>query len=260
MPHRLAAALLLLLLPLAHGIVVAQARTVSGCLVVRRMAIGMCSEQHPTLDDSKEDSKEDSEQAATPPLSLDAEFEAGLENGKQIIARFLRPQIDDPGLPYADSLVCVCGSLFVASAALKGLIPQPGWLLPFLPAGVAPLRGLPYIVPAVAHGAGLATCWTLGALAAAAFESGAFTGTLGEALGRTWRAGAFATGCLILGTQMETYVSLVSRGIDPLAPSYEADVAALSHAFEIASDVAVQATGLTAFRVFRWWDAQERRF
>ena len=191
---------------------------------------------------------------------LQDDFDAGVEYGKEIIGRFTRPRIDDPGLPYADSLVCVCGAMFVASLGLKGLIPQPSWLFPLLPAGVAPIRGLPYIVPAVSHGAGLAACWLLGALAAGAFSSEAYSGSLGAALSRTWKAGAFATGMLLFSTQLVTYVTLTAHGIDALDP---VDVLAkgestiLTTADEVLFDVLVQFGGLTAFRIFRWWDAQQ---
>ena len=194
-----------------------------------------------------------------PDPDLGEEYEAGLAFGNRMRARFMRPTIDDPGLPYADALVCVCGASFVASIALVGIIPRPSWLVPLLPPGVEAtgLRGLPYILPAVSHGAGLASCWTLGALAAAAFEAGAYRGTLREALGRTWRAGAFAVGVLLLSSQLDTSVSLSLSGVDPLGASEEADIRALTTAFEVLVDVAVQAVGLTAFRIFRWAEAQQ---
>jgi hypothetical protein len=132
---------------------------------------------------------------------LEADFKAGIDFGKKIRSRFLSPQIDDPGLPFADSLVCVCGSLFVAAIALKGGIPFPGWLAPLPGVPVDGYRGLPYILPAFSHGTGLAFCWLLGALAASAFEAEAYMGSWQEALSRTWRGGAFATGLLLLATQ-----------------------------------------------------------
>lgn len=191
---------------------------------------------------------------------MQEDFDAGVEYGKSIVSRFTQPRIDDPGLPYADSLVCICGAMFVAALGLKGIIPQPSWLFPLLPDGIAPIRGLPYIVPAVSHGAGLAACWLLGALAAGAFSSEAYCSTLGAALSRTLKAGAFATGVLLLCTQLVTYVTLTAQGIDALDP---VDVLAkgestiLTTADEVIFDVIVQATGLTAFRVYRWWDAQK---
>ena len=133
--------------------------------------------------------------------SLESDFKAGVDFGKKIRSRFLTPRIDDPGLPFADSLVCICGSLFVAGIALKGGIPFPGWLTPLPGVPVDGYRGLPYILPAFSHGTGLAICWLLGALAASAFEAEAYMGSWQEALSRTWRGGAFATGLLLFATQ-----------------------------------------------------------
>lgn len=42
-------------------------------------------------------------------------------------------------------------------------------------------------------------------------------------------------------------------------PSQVADERILSTAFEVISDVVVQAGGLTAFRIYRWADAQQYR-
>ena len=112
------------------------------------------------------------------PPDLQDELEAGRAYGNEIRDRFMKPRIDDPGLPFADSLVCVCGSLFLSSVALLGYIPRPSWLYPLLPPGVEAVRGVPYIVPALSHGAGLAACWILGALAAQAFEEKAYMGEL----------------------------------------------------------------------------------
>ena len=77
-----------------------------------------------------------------------------------------------------------------------------------------------------------------------------------KALGRTWRAGAFAVGVLLLASQLDTTVALYASGVDPLGTSAEADYRALTTAFEVLVDVAVQAAGLTAFRIFRWAEAQ----
>ena len=190
------------------------------------------------------------------------EFDAGLEYGKEIRARFFSPRIDDPGLPYADSLVCVCGALFLASLGLKGIVPLQSWLNPLPGVPVAGYRGLPYILPALSHGAALAACWLLGALASSAFEREAFMGSAGDALSRTWKAGAFATGMLLLCTQFTTFVSFSLQGLDyygPLGASREADMQIISTAFELICDVAVSAVGLTAFRLYRWRDAQDYR-
>ena len=90
--------------------------------------VRMCAPPEPPRDDD----------APSPP-SFSDEYDAGLAFGKKIKNRFVQPRIDDPGLPYADSLVCVCGALFVAALGLVGLIPRPSWLFPLLPPGVEPM-------------------------------------------------------------------------------------------------------------------------
>lgn len=183
---------------------------------------------------------------------------AGMEFGARIRCRFTAPIIDDPGLPYADSLVIVCGTLLTSALGLKGIIPRPSWLTPFtdLSALGLNLRGLPYILPAWSHASALVGCWLPGALAAAAFERAAYTGNLSEAILRTWKAGAFATGLLILSTQVVLARSLQEAGIDQYSPSPELDIALNRVVGELLSDVFVQFSGLTAFRIYRWADAQ----
>ena len=195
-------------------------------------------------------------QAADEPRDLKSDFDAGVAFGQDIKRRFVRPRVDDPGLPFADALVVICGSLFVAGLGLTGTLPRQSWLEPLPGTAVDGLRGLPYILPAFTHGSALAACWTLGALAASAYESEAYIGSMREALARTWRGGAFAIGTLILCTQLATSVALAQQGLDPLLPSAEADYRLLSTAFEVITDVVVQAVGLTAFRLYRWQDAQ----
>ena len=128
----------------------------------------------------------DDDDDSGPPASADyeADYEAGIKAGRslreQVAGRFLSPIIDDPGLPIADSLVCACGAMFVAALALVGVLPRPSWLTPL--ADVPQIRALPYVLPAVSHGAALAGCWLLGALAGNAFEAGAYSDSLREAV------------------------------------------------------------------------------
>ncbi|KAL1508423.1 hypothetical protein AB1Y20_004530 [Prymnesium parvum] len=188
------------------------------------------------------------------------DFEAGVDFGKSLRSRFVSPVIDDPGLPYADALVVISGTLTLSILILSGILPvgRPGWLTP-LP-GMEGWRGVPYILPALAHGSGMALCWLLGALAARAFESEAYSAGLGEAISRTWRAGAFAIGTLLFSTQLSVFISMTSAGLDPyLGSSYEGDVRLAGIADEVILDCLVQAVSLTGFRIFRWWDARGSR-
>ena len=158
--------------------------------------------------------------------------------------RFVNPVVDDPGLPYADSLVVVSATLLAIVSLSTGV--RPSWLVA-LP-GAPEWRALPYVLPAVAHGCQLAICWLLGAFAASAFEKGAYTDGWQEALRRCWRAGAFATGTLILCTQAKTYAVLSAAGLEPvLGASFEGDVAMINSVNELEVDALTQATALTAF-------------
>ena len=123
---------------------------------------------------------------------LDASFDEGFAVGEGLVARFVSPRIDDPGLPYADALTVLCGALFVASASLGLGLPRPSWLVAM--PGIPAWRALPYVPPTLAHGSALALCWLLGALAARAFEADAFAKDLRSAIASTWKAGAFAIG------------------------------------------------------------------
>jgi hypothetical protein len=51
-------------------------------------------------------------------------------------------------------------------------------------------------------------------------------------------------------------VTLLAQGIDPTDPSMISDERILTSAFELIVDIAVQAGGLTAFRIYRWADAR----
>ena len=248
-----------------HGVVVGALLAPSRALIATPLRASIAAARHtlPALSavpppepssDEAEVSKEETLQ------DLDADFEAGLAFGKEIKARFVAPRIDDPGLPYADALVCICGALFLAQLGLLGVLPRQSWLTPLPGVPLEGYRGLPFILPALSHGAGLAGCWVLGALSAAAFEREAYMGSWREALGRTWRGGSFATGVLLLSTQLATAVRFSAMGLDPYGPlgaSAQGDYELIKTAFEVICDIAVQCVGLTAFRYIRWRDAQQ---
>jgi len=123
-----------------------------------------------------------------------------------VLSRFAAPRIDDVGLPIADAMVAqVVAPSFQILAISLTRTPIPTWLRPGTDI-LFPTRGS-LLAPTLIHGAGLASCWILGALAARAFESEAFDVSggkgYGEPIARTLKAGAFATGCLILATQID---------------------------------------------------------
>ncbi|KAK3285922.1 hypothetical protein CYMTET_6492 [Cymbomonas tetramitiformis] len=183
--------------------------------------------------------------------SLKEEFEAGVQFGKSALLRFKTPKIDDPGLPIADSLVSVSGTVLLTAVILLLGAPRPSWLVPS--PWVPQWRSLPFVVPAITHGSSLASCWVLGALSARAFEKEAFADTRREAWIRSWKAGAFATGLLIIGTQVSTTVSFAGQGLVPvLGESYEGDLQLVRTLGELILDIVVQATVLTAWRQLRY--------
>ena len=196
-------------------------------------------------------SKDVRKQATEPaPLELPEDyqraFEDGLRLGRNISLKFFRPRIDDPGLPPSDGLVSINGALLVAVLARLGYIPMPTWLQPVLPPGQHAIGSLPYVLPAINHGSRLALCWLLGALASGAFESEAYVGTLGEAIARTWKGGLFATGVLVLSTQLYISLQLLSQGIDPTDPANVNPTLILTTIFEVTTNTLPDGTPSTS--------------
>jgi hypothetical protein len=79
---------------------------------------------------------------------------------------------------------------------------------------------------------------------------------------RTWKSGAFASGVLLLGAQVASAVQGSAIGSVVAADGSVVDaedVRILTKAFELSVDVAVQAGGLTAWRVLRWREGQTRK-
>ena len=180
--------------------------------------------------------------------TLEQEFRQGKILGEQLRQRFTQPVIDDPGLPYADCLVTLSTTMAIAYFVLATGNPRPSWLIP--QPGVPQIRAIPYILPTIAHGSQLAFCWLLGALAASAFQRDAFCSSLLETISRTLRAGAFASGVLILGTQLVAY-DIVGN----VELSAAANIKLNSLASEVSVDIISQAIALILFRIFRYYDA-----
>lgn len=185
--------------------------------------------------------------------SARTEQDASVEDG--VLGRFMRPRVDDGGLPIADSLVAISAPVLLATVILAGGLPRPSWLVPA--AFVPDVRALPFVLPAVGHGITLATCWVLGAFAAAAYTKEAYGagGSTLQTLAYTARAGAFATGLLILLTQAQLYAEVGPAAIgawaEPGFPATAADFIIVRRTDELALDVAVEAAAMTSWRLYR---------
>ena len=109
------------------------------------------------------------------------------------------------------------------------------------------------MAPTLIHGAGLACCWLMGALAAKAYERKAIDPTVdgggyGAVLGTIVKAGAFSTGVLILATQADLLLEF-GRFVQP-GESEATDLRLLSAWVEVINDVVFEATALTMFRMY----------
>lgn len=177
------------------------------------------------------------------------------EQDNALLRRFLTPRVDDGGLPIADSLVCLSMPVLLATVVLAGGLPRPSWLVaaPFVPR----VRALPFVLPAVGHGLTLASCWVLGAFAAAAYRQEAYgsTGSTRDVLAYTLKAGAFASGLLILLTQLQIYLQLGGAATGAWAvpgfPSSAADMVIVQRTTELAVDIGLEAAMMTAWRLYR---------
>lgn len=109
------------------------------------------------------------------------------------------------------------------------------------------------VAPTLIHGAGLATCWLLGALASKAYESDAFNISEGRGYGtvvlRIVQAGAFATGLLVASTQLDLFLEF-GRWVQP-GESDEIDLRLLTAIVELINDVVFEAGVLSAWRLYR---------
>jgi len=170
--------------------------------------------------------------------------------------RFFSPKIDDAGLPLTDALLAqiVAPSLQVFWLTANHA-PLPTWLAPNV--GMlynAPTQGA-FLAPSLIHGAGLAVCWIAGALAARGFESDAFdVGVAGEkgygtVVKRILQAGSFATGILIVATQIDLLVEF-GRYVQP-GESDVVDLRLVQAIAELINDVVFEAAVLGSWRLYR---------
>ena len=184
-------------------------------------------------------------------VDLLQEFKNGVLFGETMRKRFTEARIDDKGLPIADALVVTTVPVFVATCVLALGVPRPSWLVPA--PWIPKWRSLPFLVPALSHGAKLSCAWIPGALAAKAYEREAYDGSVNEAVKRTVKGGCFAIGILILATQTQLSVEFASRGMPPpqLGDSPETDLVLNGVVSELIADSVFEAVGLIAWRVVR---------
>ena len=190
-------------------------------------------------------------ESAEQKVDLLQEFRNGVLFGETMRKRFTEARIDDKGLPIADALVVTTVPVFVATCVLALGVPRPSWLVPA--PWIPKWRSLPFLVPALSHGAKLSCAWIPGALAAKAYEREAYDGSVDEAVRRTVKAGCFAIGILILATQIQLSAEFAAAGLPPpqLGDSPETDLLLNGVASELIADCAFEAVGLIAWRVVR---------
>jgi hypothetical protein len=171
------------------------------------------------------------------------------------VRRFFTPVVDDPGLPIADSLVCLAVPVLLATVILAGGLPRPSWLVaaPWVPR----VRALPYVLPAIGHGLSLASCWVAGAFAAESYRKEAYgsTGSTADVLKATWAAGAFASGLLIVALQAQLVAQFGPAVQGSFAevgfPSTAADFTVVQRTAELALDIGSEAVVMTGWRLYR---------
>jgi len=107
------------------------------------------------------------------------------------------------------------------------------------------------LAPTLIHGAGLACCWVLGALAARGYEKTAIDPTIegyGTVIFSLMKAGAFAVGILILSTQLDLLQEF-GRWVQP-GESEAIDVRLLTAWSEGARDVTFEAGTISIMRLY----------
>ncbi|KAL3910749.1 MAG: hypothetical protein SGILL_007570 [Bacillariaceae sp.] len=166
-----------------------------------------------------------------------------------ILDRFLDPKIEDPQLPLTEA-----GLAQIAAPTLElfwlrlNSSPFPSWATPLYDYTFTPRGSL--FAPTLVHGAGLACAWLLGGLAAKAYEKEAYESDLPTVVFSTLKAGAFATGILILGTQFDLYQEM--GGYVQVGDSPETDLRIYQALVEVIDDIVFEAITLLVWRVARW--------
>jgi hypothetical protein len=175
-------------------------------------------------------------------------------DSSSLLDRFTNPVLDDPFLPITDVSMAqiVAPALQVFWISLVHA-PSPTWLQPIFGQDVLWQARGSLLAPTLIHGAGLACCWLLGALAARAYEFKAIDPTIegggyGTVLATILKAGAFATGALIFATQLDLLVEY-GRYVQP-GESEEIDLRLLSATVEVLNDIIFEAGVLTSLRLY----------
>jgi hypothetical protein len=201
--------------------------------------------RHSNVDDNDDSSDDETIEATKHRMKSD------------LISRFTSPVIDDPGLPLSDVLIAqVIGpSLQIAWLSLQQG-PLPTWLRPIFDTDVLYTNQGSLVAPALIHGAALASCWIAGALAAKAYERKSISPVF-ETSNKEWdysnvvlsilKGGAFATGLLILATQIDLLLEF-GRYVQ-FGESDEVDFRILVASVEVTNDIIFEAVTVFTWRV-----------
>eukprot|EP00588_Corethron_pennatum_P006643 CAMPEP_0194294076 /NCGR_PEP_ID=MMETSP0169-20130528/49629_1 /TAXON_ID=218684 /ORGANISM="Corethron pennatum, Strain L29A3" /LENGTH=195 /DNA_ID=CAMNT_0039042819 /DNA_START=95 /DNA_END=682 /DNA_ORIENTATION=- len=173
------------------------------------------------------------------------------DSAADLFSRFTNPVLDDPFLPLTDaSLAQIVASALEVFWINLNHAPPPSWLHPIVVDRLWQPRGA-FLAPTLIHGAGLASCWILGALAARAYEEKATDPTI-EGYWYMFlslaKAGVGATGFLILATQLDLLFEF-GRWVLP-GESTEIDFRLLTAWSEVLNDVVFEAVVLTSVRFY----------
>ena len=179
------------------------------------------------------------------PFSLGVLHENSNKDG-DLFDRFVNPRIDDPWLPLNEAGVAqIVAPSFEIFWTVLNDSPYPTWATS---AAILPTRGA-FLAPTLIHGAALACCWLAGCLAAKAYEKEAYEGDIGTVIFSTIKAGAFASGLLILSTQLDLYMDL--GGYVQYGEAPESDVRILTATIELLNDIVFEAIILLSYRIYR---------
>jgi hypothetical protein len=259
----------LILLPLALAFSGTRTSSITGGLVVRRsphhyypfhLYHAQPKNPNPGEDDDDDDDRPPPRKDNNKSLEQQQKENTSSNDYNTILSRFTNPRIDDPALPLADVVVAqvIAPSLQVFWLALNHA-PSPTWLRPLFESSYfTNVRGA-LVAPALIHGAALAVCWVMGALAARSYEIDALVPSNQDGVGgnkgygrvvlRVAKAGAFATGLLILATQFDLFWEFGGRYVqygDGEQTDFRIQVAAV----ELINDVFFEAVTILTWRLY----------